>query len=208
MTRRVGAAVVTVAACTVLGAGGQVVPGVSDDAILIGLEGPANSFAIDEENLEMRLVIRQFNDQGGIHGRRLEDRGYPRQGGAAIDEAVANARRLVEDDGVFLLFNFGGPASVQVAAYAMERRVPHMFPHTALVTMDGARYVFTSYPRYQGESQVMLRYLAHTRGLTKLAIVHDANVVWAVLPRSAERVRGHLWVSRDGIPRAARSGSR
>ena len=30
----------------------------------------------------MHLVIRHVNDRGGIHGRRLEVRSYPRAGGA------------------------------------------------------------------------------------------------------------------------------
>ena len=150
--------------------------GVTDDAILIGMEGPAQSFPVDEENLGMRLVIEQVNAQGGIHGRRLVELGYPRGTEAPIDQAVRNAKRLVEDDQVFLLFNFGGPASVQVGSYAQEAKVPYLFPHTALLTSEGARYIFTSYPRYEGESQVMLRYLSQSRGLKRIAVVHDPNV--------------------------------
>jgi ABC-type branched-subunit amino acid transport system substrate-binding protein len=77
--------------------------GVTGSEILIGLEGPTGGFASDEENLGMQLVMRLVNDEGGVHGRRLVARGYPRQGGAAVDEAVANARRVVDQDGVFLI---------------------------------------------------------------------------------------------------------
>lgn len=155
---------------------GPAEPGVTDDTILIGMEGEAQSFSVDEENLGMRLVIADVNDQGGVHGRTLVSKGYPRSGGAAADEAVANARRLVEEDAVFLLFNFGGPQSVRVAEYAMQQRVPHLFPHTALITEDGQRYVFTSYPRYEGESAVMYRHLTESRGFERFAIVHADNV--------------------------------
>lgn len=151
-------------------------PGLTDDTILIGMEGPANSFSVDEENLGMRIVVQQVNDDGGIHGRRLVLRGYPRSGGAAADQAVANARRLVDSDQVFLLFNFGGPQSVRVAELAMDRRVPQLFPHTALITEEAQRYVFTSYPRYQGESEVMWRHLTENRGATRFAIVYADNV--------------------------------
>ena len=151
-------------------------PGVTDDSVLIGMEGDAQSFSVDEENLGMHLVIAEVNDAGGVHGRVLVSRAYPRSGGAAADEAVANARRLVDEDGVFLLFNFGGPQSVRVAEYAMQQRVPHLFPHTALVTADGQRYVFTSYPRYEGESAVMYRHLTEARGFQRFAIVYADNV--------------------------------
>ncbi|MEO8678571.1 MAG: ABC transporter substrate-binding protein [Vicinamibacterales bacterium] len=149
--------------------------GVAGDQILIGLEGATDSFSSDEENLGMRLLMAEVNAHGGIHGRRLVERSYPRQGGAAIDEGVANARRLIEEDGVFLLFNMGGPAAVRIAPLAMSRQVPFLFPHTALLTHDADRYVFTSFPRYAGETAVMFQHLAATRGLKRLAIVHDEN---------------------------------
>jgi branched-chain amino acid transport system substrate-binding protein len=150
--------------------------GLTNTAIYIGIEGHTGGFASDEENLGMMALIAHVNARGGVHGRRLVPLGYPRGGGAAIATQVANARRLMDEDQVFLLFNHGGPGSVEIAALAMAREVPYLFPHTALVTSDADRYVFTSYPRYLGESQVMLRYLTVERGFTRLAIVHDENV--------------------------------
>ena len=147
----------------------------TDTSILVGIEGPTNAFSSDEENLGMRLVVQVTNDGGGIHGRQLVPRGYPRAGGAGIEDAVANVKRLVEQDDVFVVFNHGGPASVSIAPYAMQRRVPYLFPHTALLTADADRYVFTSYPRYLGETQVMLRELAVTRHFTRIGIIHDEN---------------------------------
>ena len=89
--------------------------GVTGDSILIGMEGPAQSFSTDEENLGMHLVIREVNENGGIHGRRIEVAAYPRSRENAVEDAVANVRRLNEEDGVFLLFNFGGPAAVPIS---------------------------------------------------------------------------------------------
>lgn len=150
--------------------------GVTDTTILVGVEGPVGSFSSDEENLGMDLAIREVNDRGGVHGRRLMARGYPRGGGAAGDEQVENARRLIDEDRVFLIFNHGGPGSLEIAPLATAGGVPYLFPHTALLPDTVNRYVFTSYPRYPGESQVMLRYLSQDRGFTRLAIVHDENV--------------------------------
>ncbi len=138
------------------------------------MEGETKSFSVDEENLGMRLVLRDVNDRGGIHGRKLVERSYPR-GSDPLSDPLSNARRLVEEDGVFLLFNFGGPASVPLGAFAMEARVPYLFPHTALLTLDGARYVFTSFPRFEGETRVVLRYLSETLRLKQVAVIHDPN---------------------------------
>jgi ABC-type branched-subunit amino acid transport system substrate-binding protein len=123
-----------------------VAQGVTDDAILIGMEGPARSFSVDEENLGIRLMIENVNARGGIHGRRMVEKSYPRPQENFIEQATVNVSRLVEEDGVFLLFNFGGPGSVSIAAYAMENDVPYLFPHTALLTVDGDRHVYSILP--------------------------------------------------------------
>jgi ABC-type branched-subunit amino acid transport system substrate-binding protein len=150
--------------------------GVTDSNILIGMEGPAQSFSTDEENLGMHLVIRHVNAQGGIHGRKIEVAAYPRGREYIVEQALANVRRLNEEDQVFLLFNFGGPAAVPIGEYAMENDLPYMFPHTALLTVDGDRHVFTSFPRYAGESRVMLRYLVEFVGAKRIAVIHADNI--------------------------------
>ena len=150
--------------------------GVSNDAVVIGMEGTAQSFAVDQENWGMRLAIRHVNSRGGIYGRRLIEKIYPRGTSNAIETQIANVKRLVEDDQVFLLFNFGGPGSVPIGADAMEQEVPYLFPHTALLTVDGNKYVYTSYPRYEGESPVMLRFLAEERGVERIAVIHADDI--------------------------------
>jgi len=52
--------------------------GVTDNLVLLGVQGPTGSFSGDEENFGMELVIKRVNDQGGIHGRRLGAHGYPK----------------------------------------------------------------------------------------------------------------------------------
>lgn len=150
--------------------------GVTGSSILIGMEGPAQSFSTDEENLGMHLVIRHVNAGGGIHGREIRVAAYPRGRDDPVGQALANVKRLNEDDRVFLLFNFGGPAAVPIGEYAMQNELPYLFPHTALLTVDGERHVFTSFPRYAGETRVMLRYLAETAGAKRIAVIHTDNV--------------------------------
>ncbi len=150
----------------------------SSNDILIGIEAPsALSPSGAEENLGMRLVIQAANDAGGINGHRLVERSYGRtQSGAAGDALeLANVARLADQDQVMLLWNHGGTAAMQIAPFAMAHHVPYMFPHTGLVDMDAARYVFTSFPHYGGETQMMYRYLAHDRGMTRIAILYDPN---------------------------------
>lgn len=181
--------------------------GVSDDTILLGLEGPAQSFSVDEENLGMRLLIKHVNDQGGIHGRQLVEVSYPRGTDSPIDQQMANAKRLVEQDEVFLLFNFGGPGSVSIGAYAMQHDIPYLFPHTALLTVDGDRHVYTSYPRYEGESRVMLRYLAEERGASRIAVVHAPNVYGDYFAGRARELAGEFGYAFVGQQALAQSAT-
>ncbi len=153
-----------------------VAQGVTDSSILIGMEGQARSFSTDEENLGMHLVIRHVNAEGGIHGRKIEIAAYPRNRENIVEQALENVRRLNEENQVFLLFNFGGPAAVPIGEYAMHNDLPYMFPHTALLTVDGDRHVYTSFPRYAGESRVMLRYLAAVVGAQRIAVIHADNI--------------------------------
>lgn len=178
--------------------------GVADDAIIIGMEGPAHSFAVDEENLGMRLVIRHVNARGGVHGRRLRTMEYSRGRIDPVRQQVANAKRLIEQDDVFLLFNFGGPGSVAIGELAMEHEVPYLFPHTALLTVDGNRHVYTSYPRYDGESRIMLRYLAEDHGFERIAVIHAPNVYGDYFADRASELAddlGYTVVGKQALPR-------
>ena len=181
-----------------------VAQGVTDSNILIGMEGPAQSFSTDEENLGMHLVIQHVNAEGGIRGRKINVAAYPRSRENIVEQAVANVRRLNEEDQVFLLFNFGGPAAVPVGEYAMHNELPYMFPHTALLTVDGERHVYTSFPRYEGESRVMLRYLAETVGARRIAVIHADNIYgdyFAGRARELARETGYTFVGKRALDR-------
>jgi ABC-type branched-subunit amino acid transport system substrate-binding protein len=148
--------------------------GLTDTTIRIGVEAPTGSLSLDGENLGFKLAFEEANASGGVHGRRFVWTERKRQSAAPAD-VLAVARQMIDEDRVFVLVNFSGPAIGDIAAYARERRVPLMFPHTALVSSDGERYLFTSFPRFEGEAEVMFRYLATTRGARRIAIAHDPN---------------------------------
>lgn len=181
--------------------------GVTDDAILIGMEREVQSFSADEENLGMRLVIRHVNASGGIHGRRLIEHGYSRDRDNWMQKQFANARRMVEEDHVFLLFNFGGPMSTEIGPYAMRQGVPYMFPHTALLTVDGQREIFTSYPRYDGETAVMLRYLAETMGVEHIGVIYANNAYGQYFASRANLFADELGYNVVGIETLARDAA-
>lgn len=152
--------------------------GITATTIAVGVEAEVGSLSLDGENLGFRLAFEEANDEGGVHGRRFVWAERRRASGEPAD-VLAVARRMIDDDGVFAVVNFSGPAIGDIVAHARARRVPVLFPHTALVSSAGERYLFTSFPPFEGESAVMLRYLAQERGLRTLAIAHDPNAYGA-----------------------------
>jgi len=148
--------------------------GVTATTIAIGVEAEVGSLSLDGENLGFRLAFEEANASGGVHGRRFVWADRRRASGEPAD-VLAVARRMIDDDGVFAVVNFSGPAIGDIVAHARARRVPVLFPHTALVSSAGERYLFTSFPPFEGESAVMFRYLARERGFRSLAIAHDPN---------------------------------
>lgn len=150
--------------------------GVTNDLVIIGVEGPTKSFSADEENLGMELVIKFVNEQGGIHGRKLQSHGYARDADSGIPNGIAHGKRLIEEGKSFCLFNHGGsPTVVALAPIVTEKKIPYLFPHEGIFNKKDARYLFTSFPRYEGECELIYKYLAQKRGFKKIAIVYADN---------------------------------
>jgi ABC-type branched-subunit amino acid transport system substrate-binding protein len=172
--RSIRLAVLLAAATAVVSGQGAASDGVTDTVIRIGVEAAVGSLSLDGENLGFMLAFEEANARGGVHGRRFAWAERRRASGEPA-EVLAVARRMIDDDYVFALVNFSGPAIGDIVAYARSAQVPVLFPHTALVSSEGERYLFTSFPRFEGEAEVMFRYLAKERGLRTLAIAHDPN---------------------------------
>ena len=112
---------------------------------------------------------------GGVNGRQIITKSYP--GASTTADKVANTKKLVEQDQVFGLLNFGGmPVALALSPYVREQKVPYLFPHTGAGQMDEQRYIFSSFPYYEDECRYMLSYLVNDRGYRKLAIVYADNV--------------------------------
>jgi ABC-type branched-subunit amino acid transport system substrate-binding protein len=159
---------------TALSRAGQDDGGVTGTAIRIGVESAIGSLSLDGENLGFMVAFEEANADGGVHGRRFAWTERRRASGAPAD-VLAVAQTMIDEDRVFAVVNFSGPAIADIAAHARSRRVPLLFPHTALVSSEGERYLFTSFPRFEAEAEVMFRYLAEERGLRRIAIAHDPN---------------------------------
>jgi branched-chain amino acid transport system substrate-binding protein len=150
--------------------------GVSDTEIVLG---GSNSFsgplAFTGEHITkygVDLYFKVINDAGGIHGRKVRtvyyDDGYKPQ------EAVANTRKLVEQDKIFaVIAPQGTPPVMATLEYLEENRVPLLFPFQGSPVIRGKKYVFSGMTLYDRQSKMMIDYLAGERKFKTFGVLYQ-----------------------------------
>ena len=161
------AASLLIALLTLAGAGPAAAQqGVSDTEIVLGcsnsFSGPLAYTGEQATRYGVDLYLKVVNDAGGINGRKVRtvyyDDGYKPQ------EAVANTRKLVEQDKVFAVIAPQGTAPVAATLeYLEENKVPLLFPFQGSPITRGKKYVFSGMTLYDRQSKMMIDYLVGQR---------------------------------------------
>jgi branched-chain amino acid transport system substrate-binding protein len=173
--------------------------GATDKEIRIGnimpYSGPASAYGIIGR-VEAGY-FRKINDEGGIHGRKIDFVSY--DDGYSPPKTVEQARKLVEDDQVLLIFNsLGTPTNTAIHHYMNENGVPQLFVATGATKWnDPKNFPWTMgwQPNYQTEAGIYARYI--------LKNMPDAKV--AVLYQSDDYGRDYLKGLTDGLGDKAKS---
>lgn len=173
--RRSIAATLLLSAALWLGAPALAEVGVTDTKILVGtsqsLSGPL-VFPGQEEVAGMEAYMEYVNAQGGVNGRKLEWKWY--DDGYKPQDAVANTKRLVEQDGIFAVLVNQGTATVKaVVPYLEEKKVPLLFPFQGDSDLHGKKYIFTSFTYYDTQTRLVARWLVEKKGLKKIGIIYQ-----------------------------------
>ena len=158
------------------GGGAAADPGITDTTIKIGssypFSGPASAYSAIPKSLNG--YFKKVNEAGGVNGRKIEfvtyDDGYEPQ------RALTNARRLVEQDKVFALFNPLGTANnIAMRDYLNQKKVPQLFVATGATVFgaDQAKFPYTTgwQPTYVTEAKVYAQYLKQTKPDAKVAVL-------------------------------------
>lgn len=136
------------------------------------LTGPAASWGVMLKS--MRAYIDFVNAEGGVHGRKLEllirdDQYNPAKTPLAV-------RDLVDKEGVFAIVGGLGTANGRsVVEYLGRKNIPFFTPASGdpFFTSPARKNVYTVYPRYDTEGQIIGQYLARTLGKRRVAVVHQ-----------------------------------
>src|SRR5579883_1006353 len=117
--------------------------GISASEIKIGqtmpYSGPLSAYSTLGK--AMAAYFAKVNAEGGVNGRKIDlislDDGY------SPPKTVEQTRRLVENDGVFLIFaSLGTPTNAAVQKYLNAKQVPQLFLQSGAARWDDPK----SYP--------------------------------------------------------------
>jgi ABC-type branched-subunit amino acid transport system substrate-binding protein len=152
-------------------------PGVTDDAIWIGVFLPAASeppSAGEPLRGALSAFFEQINEQGGIYGRRVELR-WATAAARREDRAPA-FRAFLDGAPVFALVSpFAVGLEEEVTAEASQRKLPFIGPLVPSPRLDlpENRYVFYLDAGIEGQVRALIRFAAklHARDLPPAAIL-------------------------------------
>jgi branched-chain amino acid transport system substrate-binding protein len=152
-------------------------PGASDSRIKIGnimpYSGPASAYATIGKT--ETAYFAKVNNEGGINGRKIDFISY--DDGYSPPKTVEQARKLVEDDNVLLIFNsLGTPTNSAIRAYMNEQKVPQLFVATGATKWnDPKNFPWTMgwQPSYQIEGRIYAKYILQEKPDAKIAILYQ-----------------------------------
>jgi branched-chain amino acid transport system substrate-binding protein len=152
-------------------------PGASDTAIKIGnimsYSGPASAYGVIGKTEAAYFAM--VNATGGINGRKVDFISY--DDGYQPPKAVEQARRLVENDQVLLIFqSLGTPSNSAIHAYMNEKHVPQLFPATgATKWADPEHFPWTMgwQPNYQTEGHIYAKYILEHMPQGKIGVLYQ-----------------------------------
>ena len=150
-------------------------PGATDTEIKIGNINPYSGAlsAYGTIGKTQAAYFNMVNERGGINGRKINFISY--DDAYAPPKTVEQARRLVENDEVLLIFNsLGTPPNTAIQKYMNTKKVPQLFVATGATKWgDPKNFPWTMgwQPNYQSEGRIYAKYIMDNQAQGKIAIL-------------------------------------
>ncbi|MCY6382466.1 ABC transporter substrate-binding protein [Hoeflea prorocentri] len=151
--------------------------GVHSDRIVLGqsaaFNGPAASLGTAFRD-GLNAAFKAVNRSGGIHGRHIRLIGY--DDGYEPEQAIANTKKLIDDDAVFALIGeVGTPTSRAAHPLSEKAGIPFVAPFTgasflrdpALITAINLR------ASYAQEAEALIGYLTGSEHMSRIAVLYQ-----------------------------------
>ena len=152
-------------------------PGANDTTIKIGniiaYSGPASAYGVIGKT--EKAYFDKINAEGGINGRKIVFVSY--DDGYSPPKTVEQARKLVENDEVLLIFNSLGTASNSaIQKYMNTMKVPQLFVATGASKWNEPKefpWTMGWQPSYQTESRIYAKYLMKEKPDAKIGVLYQ-----------------------------------
>jgi branched-chain amino acid transport system substrate-binding protein len=151
--------------------------GASDTEIKLGnimpYSGPASAYAVIGQT--EAAYFNKINAEGGINGRKVKFISY--DDAYSPPKTVEQARRLVEDDGVLLIFgSLGTSTNSAIRKYMNEKKVPQLFVASgASKWNDPKKFPWTMgwQPNYASEARIYAKYIMKEKPDAKIGVLYQ-----------------------------------
>jgi len=160
------------------GGSGNSDPGITKTSIKLGgsypFSGPASAYGTIGEGA--KAYFKYLNAKGGVNGRKIQfitlDDAYE------PPKALQNARRLVQEEKVFAMFNtLGTPNNLAIWDFLNQQKVPQLYVATGASDWgkDPKAHPYTIgwQPNYVTEAKVYADYLKRTKPDAKVAVLYQ-----------------------------------
>jgi branched-chain amino acid transport system substrate-binding protein len=152
--------------------------GVTGNSIKIGIMGPftGNASSYSKAQIGLDAYYKWVNDQGGVHGRKIETvlEDY------ACDSAkgVAAVKKLIHQDKVFMLHgNSCSAVAMAIKPVVVESGIPWVIAHAAndKISSPPTRNIFHGVPVGKTMGIAMGQFVASKPGLAKVAVISHTD---------------------------------
>jgi len=156
---------------------GQYGPGAGDTEIKIGntmpYSGPASSYGVIGKSEAAYFAM--INEQGGIKSRKINF--ISRDDGYSPPKTVEQVRKIVEEDGVLLLFQtLGTPSNTAIQGYLNDNKVPQLFVASGADKWNDPKnhpWTMGWQPSYRVEARIYARYILKTQPDAKIGVLYQ-----------------------------------
>jgi branched-chain amino acid transport system substrate-binding protein len=151
--------------------------GVAADSITFGqaavLEGPASALG-QGMRAGIQAAFDEVNARDGVHGRKLKL--VSRDDGYEPDRAIAQTKKLIDEDKVFALIGpVGTPTSAAAQPIATAAKVPFIGPFTGAGFLRNPKLenVINVRASYGAETEAWIKHLTEDLKVKKIAIFYQ-----------------------------------
>src|ERR1700760_343303 len=151
--------------------------GAGDTEIRIGnimpYSGPASGYGVIGKT--ETAYFNKINAEGGINGRKIKFITY--DDNYSPPKAMEQARKLVEDDEVLLIFNsLGTPSNSAIEKYMNSKKVPQLFVATGASKWNDPKdfpWTMGFQPSYRVEARIFAKYIMKEKPNAKVAVFYQ-----------------------------------